>query len=77
LIKHKKLIKKQYKKIIKLERIHSRMVKIDKEKCIGCGLCASVCPDGFEMKDGKAEVKKAEACSKDAAEACPVEAINL
>jgi len=54
------------------------MVKVDKEKCIGCGSCASVCPEGFEMgDDGKARVKNSSAkCIKDAIESCPVDAIS-
>lgn len=57
------------------------MVKIvvDKEKCIGCGLCASICEEVFEMgKDGKAFVKaqKDIPCVKEALESCPVEAIS-
>ncbi|MBU0894433.1 MAG: ferredoxin [Nanoarchaeota archaeon] len=35
------------------------MIKIDKEKCLGCGACVSACKKGFELKDGKAEVKSA------------------
>jgi len=31
--------------------------KVNKEKCIGCGLCVADCPGGTEMdKDGKAKV---------------------
>ena len=55
-------------------------IKIDKKKCIGCGLCASLCPDVFEMKDGKAHAKNPSAtnpCVKEAAANCPVQAINL
>lgn len=52
-------------------------IKIDKAKCIGCGLCASICSASFEMKDGKAIVKKKSACAKEAADSCPVDAISL
>lgn len=58
------------------------MVKIiiDKEKCIGCAACTSVC-DNFEMKDGKAHAKKTEVdeagCNKEAVDICPVQAISI
>jgi ferredoxin len=52
------------------------MVSVDKEKCIGCGACSATCPEGFEMKDGKASVKKEAPCSKDAQAGCPVGAIS-
>jgi len=56
-------------------------ISVDQEKCIGCGACAATCPATFEMKDGKAHVKKAEikkiTCEKDAAEGCPVGAIAI
>jgi ferredoxin len=54
-------------------------IKIDKKKCIGCGLCASICEEVFEMgSDGKAKVKaqKNIPCVKEAIESCPVEAIK-
>jgi ferredoxin len=54
-------------------------IKIDKSKCIGCGLCTSICPKIFELgSDGKSSVKnnwKGE-CYKEAAESCPVSAIS-
>ena len=55
------------------------MIKINKEKCIGCGLCAAICEQVFEMnKDGKAEIKtqKDLPCVKESIESCPVEAIS-
>lgn len=55
------------------------MVKIDKEKCIGCGLCESIAPNVFEIKNGKAHVKNQkgdESKIKDAIDSCPVEAIS-
>jgi len=60
------------------------VVKVDPNKCIGCGLCVSMCPDAFELKDdGKAHVKDAKACDsggcdcKSIAESCPVQAITV
>jgi len=69
------------------------MVKIIQEhdKCIGCGSCVTLCSKFWEMgDDGKAkpinskrksrnyelEVESAE-CSKEAAEACPVQCIMV
>ena len=60
-------------------------VKINKEKCLGCGLCESMCPEVFELRsDGKSYVKNPNGCKnekescncKDVAAACPVQAIT-
>ena len=56
---------------------------VDEETCIGCGLCAETCPEVFEMNDDKAQVKvsevpeNAQETCKEAAENCPVEAIQI
>ncbi|GAF87524.1 unnamed protein product [marine sediment metagenome] len=54
------------------------MTSVDKEKCIGCGLCASVCGEVFEMNEGKAKLKSQKdlPCVKEAVKSCPVNAIS-
>jgi len=55
-------------------------VKVDKNKCIGCGACESICPEVFVLKNEKATAKKATTnsqCAKKAADACPVKAIGI
>lgn len=55
-------------------------IKIDRERCIGCGACVSLCPEIFELKNGKADVKVKETddkCAKDAADSCPAVAISV
>ena len=54
------------------------MVQVDTKKCIGCGLCASICPAVFEMEGSKARVKcqKKDKCVDKAVTSCPVSAIT-
>lgn len=58
--------------------------KVDKDTCIACGLCPSICPECFDMEDdGKAgaivdEVPEGAIDSaKEAEESCPVDAIEV
>ena len=70
------------------------MAKIvhEREKCIGCGSCAALCPKFFEMvDDGKAKLLNSEknaegndeleveevGCIQEAADACPVQIIHI
>lgn len=63
------------------------------EKCIGCGLCESLCPKFWKMADdGKAHLKNSKKnpktgneeleleeidCNQAAADSCPVQCIHL
>ena len=64
----------------------------EREKCIGCGSCVSLCPKVWEMaEDAKSTLKKSvknaegnyeleieEAdCNQEAADSCPVQIIHL
>jgi ferredoxin len=64
-------------------------IKLEREKCIGCGSCVALCPKYFELIDDskshiigavksdveELEVEKIE-CAVAAAEACPVQCIH-
>jgi ferredoxin len=53
------------------------------EDCTACELCVDTCPEVFEMGDETAQVKEGanltanESCIREAAEDCPVEAIQF
>ena len=59
-------------------------VNVDRDSCIGCGLCADICPDVFELDDEDIAVVKQDPVPsdleddvKDAADQCPVECIEV
>ena len=53
------------------------------DECTGCELCVDTCPEVFEMQGDVAVVKVAEVpadqedAAQEAADACPVEAIEV
>lgn len=65
-------------------------IKLEREKCIGCGSCTAICAKYFEMADdGKSHIKNAVKndieelevdkieCAESAAEACPAQCIHI
>lgn len=57
-----------------------KIIKIDQEKCNGCGACAAACHEGaIEMIDGKAKLTREDYCDGlgDCLPACPVNAITF
>ncbi len=57
--------------------------KVDPELCTGCGLCPDICPNVFELEGDVAKPivetvpPDEEGACREAAEACPVEAIII
>ena len=57
-----------------------KIIRIDEEKCNGCGECARACHEGaIEMIDGKARLTREDYCDGlgDCLPACPVDAITF
>ena len=58
-------------------------VRVDAELCVGCGACVDICPDVFDMSAETAVVQadpvpaEHEDAVREAAEACPTEAIAV
>lgn len=57
-----------------------KIIKIDEEKCNGCGACAAACHEGaIEIINGKAKLVREDYCDGlgDCLPACPVDAITF
>lgn len=57
-----------------------KIIKIDEEKCNGCGACAEACHEGaIKMTDGKAKLTREDYCDGlgDCLPACPTGAITF
>lgn len=57
-----------------------KIIKIDQEKCNGCGACANACHEGaIDMVDGKAKLTRENYCDGlgDCLPACPTGAISF
>lgn len=57
-------------------------IKQNRDECIGCGACVSMCSDNWEMKsDGKSSPKNVNlnqiGCNQEAADVCPVQCIKI
>jgi len=55
-------------------------LKLDQERCAGCGVCLSVCPHAvLSLTNGKIEIADRDACMECGACArnCPVEALTV
>lgn len=59
-------------------------VKVNQDACIGCGACAAICDNVFDINDEGLSVAKVEVVEesdyqdvKDAADSCPTGAIEV
>ena len=65
-------------RLVYLENVAT--LRLDGSKCIGCGMCVTVCPHGvFTLQEGNAEIFFLDGCMECGACAtnCPVEAIQV
>ena len=73
---------KRWVRILPWEEVTVPMkVELDRDECIGCGVCAQIWPEVFQLDEdaGKAKVVRSEGaeCAKEAAESCPVGCIAI
>lgn len=60
----------------------SRVVLLDEECCIGCGSCAEICPEVFEMDEDEEKARVTmplggdEECIDEAIDTCPADCIS-
>ena len=55
-------------------------LKLDQEKCVGCGTCLLVCPHAvLSLTNGKIEIENRDACMECGAcsQNCPTEALSV
>ena len=55
-------------------------LKLDEEKCMGCGICLSVCPHAvLQLTNGRVEIRNRDACMEcgACAQNCPVKAVSV
>lgn len=55
-------------------------LKLNKDKCIGCGICVQVCPHQvFVIKEGKADILDKDSCMEcgACAQNCPTDAVTV
>ncbi len=58
--------------------------EVDRDLCIGCGLCEILCPEVFELDEDIISTviveiipEEAESCAQEAEEECPADAITI
>ena len=76
------LYKTWYAPLFRIEqpfaRLHGKLFKADKEKCVGCGLCVKNCPmENIRIEDGKAKFGGNCALCMACSFFCPTDAVSV